>query len=69
MSTRREELRPFVEVGASVHDFHFLRQAKSFSSHTWVARVVNVCIILYKYVIFIKFTISLNVIIFYRWSR
>ena len=28
MSTRRE-LRPFVESGASVHDFHFLCQAKS----------------------------------------
>ena len=29
VSTRREELRPFVEGGASVHDFHFLCQAKS----------------------------------------
>ena len=29
VSTRREELRPFVEGGAGVHNFHFLRQAKS----------------------------------------
>ena len=27
--TRRKELRPFVEGGAGVHDFHFLCQAKS----------------------------------------
>ena len=29
MPARREELRPFVEGGAGVHNFHFLRQAKS----------------------------------------
>ena len=29
MSTRREKLRPFVEGGASVHDLHFLCEAKS----------------------------------------
>ena len=27
--TRRKELRPFVEGGASVHNFHFLCEAKS----------------------------------------
>ena len=29
MSTRREKLRPFVEGGASMHDLHFLCEAKS----------------------------------------
>ena len=29
MPTRREELRPFVESGAGVHDLHFLCEAKS----------------------------------------